>query len=151
MLYFENPIWLKHRCSVTKFMSSLTTVRDSYHSSSLWTFPVCWDYFLVHNRGFSKSVAVCGSVSMLEDTTVACLSSHKWTEDKSIQGAFREVIAFFFLSLSFVVLCLLKSCSFLFWESHIFILLSRSFLLNSLTSSYPSSSVTFSDLNVRPH
>lgn len=23
---------------------------------------------------------------MLEDTTVACLSSHKWTEDKSIQG-----------------------------------------------------------------
>ncbi len=43
-------------------------------------------HFLVPYRGFRRAVIVCGSVFMLEDTTVACLSSHKWAEDKSIQG-----------------------------------------------------------------
>ena len=43
-----------------------------------------WDYFQVHNRGFCWVVIDCSSVSMLEDTAVAFLSSHKWTEDESI-------------------------------------------------------------------
>lgn len=59
---------------------------DIYQSPGGWTLCVCQDYFLVHYKGFWRAVIVCDSVFMLEDTTVACLSSHKWTEDKSIQG-----------------------------------------------------------------
>lgn len=59
---------------------------DICQSPGGWTLCVCRGYFLVHYKGFWRAVIVCDSVFMLEDTTVACLSSHKWTEDKSIQG-----------------------------------------------------------------
>lgn len=57
---------------------------DSCDTLSLWTFPIYWVYFLVHNRDFWLAVIGCSSVFMLEDTTEACLSSRKWTEDESI-------------------------------------------------------------------
>lgn len=63
--------------------------------------PVCWDCFLVDNRGFWRAVIVCSSFPVLEDTTVACLSSHKWTEDESIRGGDRFIVCPLHFYLSF--------------------------------------------------
>lgn len=112
---------------------------------------VCRACFLVRYSGFWRAVIVCGSVFMLEDTREACLSSHKWTEDM------REAISPLFVPSTSTFLSASYPVFFLFWVSDIFIPLS-SFLSHvifrsfPLTSSYPSSSVTFSDWsNVRPH
>lgn len=137
---------------------------DICQSPGGWTLCVCRGYFLVHYKGFWRAVIVCDSVFMLGDTTVACLSSHKWTEDKSIQGgnsffpfipststlSFNRFSSFTAPSLCFI------SCFFFFftsiWSSFLFrlfffCLLSFCCLVPHsfpLTSSYPSSPVTFS-------
>lgn len=92
----------------------------------------------VNRIGFWGAVIVCGSVFMLEDTTVACLSSHKCTEDKSIRGGN-----------SFSLCPLHPSLFFSSLLSHIML---WSYFSFPLTSAHPSSPVTFSDLNnIKPH
>lgn len=86
-VWFHTCLWhiSKHFCfSLSPGYMNSQKKSDSCDPLSLWTFPIYWVYFLVHNRDFWLAVIGCSSVFMLEDTTEACLSSRKWTEDESI-------------------------------------------------------------------
>lgn len=121
---------------------------DSCDPLSLWTFPIYWVYFLVHNRDFWLAVIGCSSVFMLEDTTEACLSSRKMR-----MRAFTEVIAFLFVPSTFTFslfhcpFSLHISCFFLFQAFYVFI---APFFIISVSHHFIVSFLTFTFLITPP-